>query len=82
MSDSGQGRQLLSSTMLGVGVVLVALLVGIVNYFGWKYHRRFDWTASQFYSLSEKSRNVLRALDRDIHASDHVSIQTKSFHAR
>ena len=56
------------SSSLWAGVVLVALLVGIVNYFGWKYHQRFDWTASRLYSLSEKSEAVLGTLDRDVEA--------------
>ena len=56
------------SSSLWAGVVLVALLVGIVNYFGWKYHQRFDWTASRLYSLSEKSEAVLATLDRDVEA--------------
>ena len=53
-------------SMLSVGVLLVAALLVLVNYFGWKYHKRFDWTASEIYSLSEKSENVLAALDRDV----------------
>ena len=48
------------------GVLLVAALLVIVNYFGWKYHKRFDWTRSQLYSLSEKSKNVLDGLDADV----------------
>ncbi len=56
------------SSSLWAGVILVALLVGIVNYFGWKYHQRFDWTASRLYSLSQKSESVLATLDRDVEA--------------
>lgn len=51
---------------LGAGVLLAAALVGMVNYLGWKYHARLDWTASQLYSLSEKTENVLAGLDRDV----------------
>ena len=38
----------------------------IVNYFGWKYHHRFDWTETRLYSLSEKTENVLADLDQDM----------------
>jgi ABC-type uncharacterized transport system involved in gliding motility auxiliary subunit len=31
-----------------------------------KYYKRFDWTSSQIYSLSEKSVNVLKGLKRDV----------------
>jgi len=51
-------------SLLGAGVLLVAALVVIVNYFGWKYHARLDWTGSDFYTLSEQSENVLASLDR------------------
>src|SRR5262249_11148966 len=38
----------------------------MVNYFGWKYYKRFDWTGSQMYSLSPKSRDVVRQLNKDV----------------
>jgi ABC-type uncharacterized transport system involved in gliding motility auxiliary subunit len=59
---AGVGR----AGMLGAGVLLVAVLVAMVNYFGWKYHARLDWTASQLYTLSSKTENVLADLDRDV----------------
>ncbi len=59
-------RGLLQGTTLGAGVLLVAALLVLVNYFGWKYWKRFDWTSSQLYSLSDKSKGVLQELDRDI----------------
>lgn len=31
---------------LGAAVVLAAALVAMLNYLGWKYHARMDWTAS------------------------------------
>ena len=56
------------SSTVGAGVVLLIALVGMVNYFGWKYHQRFDWTRSELYSLSEKSQGLMSALDTDIEA--------------
>jgi len=50
-------------SLLGAGVLLVAALLVLVNYVGWKYHHRFDWTASNFYTLSEQTENVLHHLD-------------------
>jgi ABC-type uncharacterized transport system involved in gliding motility auxiliary subunit len=52
--------------MWGAGVLLVAALIGLLNYFGMKYYARFDWTGSRLYSLSEKTLGVLDGLDRDI----------------
>ncbi len=59
-------RPWLEGSLLGAGVLLAALLLVAVNYFGWKYHQRFDWTKTQIYSLSEKSLNVVRSLAKDI----------------
>lgn len=59
-------RAVLRGSSSGAAIALVALLVVMVNYLGWKYHHRFDWTAEQLYSLSEKTENVLAALDRDV----------------
>jgi len=59
-------RQLVRTGTLSAGVLLVAVLFLFVNYLGWKYHHRFDWTASGVYSLSEKSRNVIEEMKRDV----------------
>jgi ABC-type uncharacterized transport system involved in gliding motility auxiliary subunit len=61
-------RQLVAGGVLGAGVVLVAALLLIANYFGWKYHHRFDWTKERLYTLSEKSRATVAALDKDVEA--------------
>ena len=55
----GRAAGLTRTGTLGVGVLVVAALLGMVNYFGWKYHARLDWTATKLYSLSEKTENVL-----------------------
>ncbi|HVF59091.1 MAG TPA: GldG family protein [Thermoanaerobaculia bacterium] len=59
-------RGLLRTGTLGAGVLLIAALLVIVNYFGGKYYKRFDWTETRLYSLSEKSKNVLADLDKDV----------------
>jgi ABC-type uncharacterized transport system involved in gliding motility auxiliary subunit len=59
-------RQLVRTGTLSAGVLLVTALVLIVNYFGWKYNKRFDWTSSQLYSLSEKTSNLLKNLKREV----------------
>lgn len=64
--DEKTKRQILSGSMLGAGVVLAIVLFLIVNYFGWKYHARYDWTRSNLYSLSEKTENFLAGLDREV----------------
>lgn len=64
MSDSR--RKLVKTSTLSAGIVLSAALLALVNYFGWKYHKRFDWTESQLYALSEKTLNVVGSLEEDV----------------
>jgi len=59
-------RQLVKTGTLSAGVLLLAALLLMVNYLGWKYFKRFDWTKSQLYSLSEKTLNVLKGLHQDV----------------
>jgi ABC-type uncharacterized transport system involved in gliding motility auxiliary subunit len=59
-------RGLVRTGTLGASVLLVLALAVFVNYFGWKYHHRFDWTASQLYSLSQRTEQVLASLDEDV----------------
>jgi ABC-type uncharacterized transport system involved in gliding motility auxiliary subunit len=59
-------RQLMKTGTLSAGVLLLAALLVIVNYFGWKYYKRFDWTSSQLYSLSDKTQKVLKGLKSDV----------------
>jgi len=59
-------RRLVRTGTLSAGILLLLALLAIVNYFGWKYYKRFDWTGSRIYSLSPKSRQVLGQLRRDV----------------
>lgn len=59
-------RWLVRTGTLSAGVLLIAALLVIVNYFGHKYHKRFDWTSSRLYTLSGKSENVVRDLSKDV----------------
>ncbi len=75
-------RWLVRTGTLSAGVLLIAALLGIVNYFGWKYHKRFDWTASRLYTLSEKSKNVVRDLKRDVEFVVFLAAQRRALRAR
>ena len=91
-SEAGRGpldrRTLVHTSTLGAGLLLMAALLVIVNYFGWKYHHRSDWTESRLYSLSQRTGNVLAALDRDVEAvvflspGDELSEPTREVLAR
>lgn len=66
MAMNENRRWLVRTGTLSAGVLLIAALLVIVNYFGDKYHKRFDWTSSRLYTLSEKSENVVRDLKKDV----------------
>src|SRR4051812_154000 len=66
MMDQANRRRLVKTGTLSAGVLLLAALLVIINYFGWKYYKRFDWTGSQLYSLSDKTRKVLQNLHKDV----------------
>jgi ABC-type uncharacterized transport system involved in gliding motility auxiliary subunit len=44
---------------------LLAIL-GMVNYLGFRHYQRFDWTSQGLYTLSPKSKTVLRDLSQDV----------------
>ncbi len=64
--DQANRRQLVKTGVLSASVLLLAALLVMINYLGWKYYKRFDWTKSQLYSLSEKTLNVLAGLKEDV----------------
>ncbi len=51
---------------LAVVVLLIAAIVGAVNYLGVKVHKRFDFTAGRVHSLSAQSVQVARSLKKDL----------------
>lgn len=54
------------ASVLGAGVLVLFVLLVIVNYLGWKYHARFDWTETSIYTLSETTEQVLDELDDEV----------------
>lgn len=49
-----------------VGIVLALFLAMMVNWLGARHYLRGDWTGARIYSLSEKSRSVVQALQNDV----------------
>ncbi len=50
----------------GAALVLVLGLVLMANWLGARHYKRWDWTSSKLYSLSEKSLNLVGSLEEDI----------------
>jgi ABC-type uncharacterized transport system involved in gliding motility auxiliary subunit len=77
--DRTSRRQLVKTGTLSAAVLLLAALLLIVNYFGFKYYKRFDWTRTHLYSLSPKTRSVLANLHRDVDAVIFLSPQDEIY---
>lgn len=59
-------RALVQGGILSAGVLVVLALVLMFNYLSFRHFKRFDWTGSKIYTLSEKSLGVLGSLDKNI----------------
>lgn len=57
---------LLETTSLSLGILIVTALFLMVNYLGMRHYKRWDWTSAQLYTLSEKSKQVVKDLDHDV----------------
>ena len=55
-----------AASSAGAGVVLALALVGMINWIGYRHYARADWTSSKLYTLSEKSRNVVKGIATDV----------------
>jgi len=64
--DVATRRKLVFGSTLGAAALLVLALVGILNYLSFRHYRRWDWTKSHLYTLSEKSQSIVKGLDRDV----------------
>lgn len=58
------------STRLGANSAVVTLAVvailAFLNFLGYRYHKRFDWTSEKLYSLSDQTRKVVGGLKQDV----------------
>jgi ABC-type uncharacterized transport system involved in gliding motility auxiliary subunit len=48
------------------GIFLVVALVAMVNWLGYRHYARGDWTHSKIYSLSAKTKNILKGVTREV----------------
>ncbi|MBK9313072.1 MAG: GldG family protein [Acidobacteria bacterium] len=57
------GRLGTNTIILGIAVIAI---LGVLNYLGYRYHKRFDLTAEGLYSLSDQSKKILSGLSKDV----------------
>ena len=56
---------------VAVGVILSIAIVGMLNYLAFRHYKRFDWTEDRLFTVSERTVEVLRGLDRPIDVYNH-----------
>ena len=61
---SKRSSQLGTNTTI-LSVVVIAILV-IVNFVGFRHHKRFDLTTEKLYTLSDQTRQVVGGLQKDV----------------
>ncbi len=59
-------QRIVDGSTLSAAVLVALALFVMVNYLAMRHYQRFDWTRTDLYTLSEKSRNVIAGIDRDI----------------
>lgn len=65
MALKGSRKVLLGGSFL-VTVVAGLAIAAMVNWLGYRHWRRFDWTRSKVYSISETTRKILGKLDKPL----------------
>jgi ABC-type uncharacterized transport system involved in gliding motility auxiliary subunit len=53
-------------TNTGVLVVVVLALLGVVNFLGYRHHKRYDLTSEKLYTLSDQTRKIVGGLKTDV----------------
>ena len=49
-----------------INLILAALILGMINYVAFKHYKHKDLSQSQFYTLSPKTRDILKELDSPV----------------
>ena len=55
----------LGTNTLTLGALVIVIL-GVLNYLGYKHHKRLDWTTEKLFTLSEQTRKIVSGLNKDV----------------
>ena len=58
-----QGRLGANTVVLSVAVIAI---IGVLNFLGYRHHKRFDLTAEGLYTLSDQTKKIVGALQKDV----------------
>jgi hypothetical protein len=59
-------RSVIERLSTSASTLFVIAIVAMVNYLAFRHYQRFDWTSQGLFTLSPKSKTVLRELDKDL----------------
>ena len=58
------------SSQMGTNTFVLALgvlvILGLINFVGYRHHKRFDLTSEKLYTLSDQTRKIVAGLSRDV----------------
>lgn len=60
-------------------ILMIIVITVMVNYLAGRHYRRADWTAEKYYTLSQKSINVLRGLKKPVEITVFMSSASPLF---
>ncbi len=60
---SRPGRLGTNTAVLALGVTVI---LGLVNFLGFRHSKRFDWTAEKLYTLSDQTQKIVTGLQKDV----------------
>jgi ABC-type uncharacterized transport system involved in gliding motility auxiliary subunit len=61
-----RGRSGRLGTNTAVMSIAVIAILGILNFVGFRHHKRFDLTSEKLYTLSDQTRKILTGLQKDV----------------
>jgi ABC-type uncharacterized transport system involved in gliding motility auxiliary subunit len=59
-------RSAQQGTNTTVLVLAVLVILGLLNFVGFRHHKRFDLTTEKLYTLSDQTRNIVRGLKQEV----------------
>ncbi|MBO0857547.1 MAG: Gldg family protein [Chloracidobacterium sp.] len=61
-----QGRQGKLGANTAVMSVAVIVIIGAINFLGYRHHKRFDLTSEGLYTLSDQTKKIVGSLQKDV----------------
>src|SRR5687767_2065903 len=65
---SGTARRLAIGTNVVAQVLIVLVIIGVLNYIGFRQFKRWDFSRNQKYALAPMTKNVLANLEKPVKA--------------